>query len=125
MTPVEQQFEQLKTAHPNSTMVSLPDGAFLITISGFELPPGWNKSKTDIIFIAPVGYPLAKPDCFWTDLDLRLANGGLPQNSQQNPIPNCTDQRWWFSWHLGAWNANTDDLSTYFNVIKRRMHEAI
>ncbi|HMV09289.1 MAG TPA: E2/UBC family protein [Cyclobacteriaceae bacterium] len=125
MTPIERQFEQLRVLWPEAAITGLADGSYLITVPSVELPPGWNKARTDVVFIAPVGYPLAKPDCFWTDFDLRLANGGLPQNSQQNQIPHLSDQRWWFSWHLASWNPNTDNLMTYFNVIKCRLQQAV
>ena len=41
------------------------DGSYLITIKGVDLPEGWNPRKVDVLFIAPPGYPAAKPDCFW------------------------------------------------------------
>jgi hypothetical protein len=74
-----------------------------------------------IKFIAPVGYPLSRPDCFWADVDLRLTSGSMPQNSANNPIPHRVENHLWFSWHLASWNPNSDNLLTYLNVIKRRL----
>lgn len=123
MSPVEQQFQILKHYLPESVIHALGDGSHIITIPTIQLPVGWNKTHTQIIFIAPVGYPLARPDCFWTDVDLRLANGTVPQNTSANPIPNFPGQFWWFSWHLTSWNPNNDNLLTYLNVIKRRLSD--
>jgi hypothetical protein len=123
MIVIEQQFEVLKTNYKDATLQRLADGSYLISIPSIELPQGWNKRSTEVKFIAPVGYPLAQPDCFWTDLDLKLANGNPPQNTGSNPIPNYGGNHWWFSWHLGSWNPNVDNLLTYLNVIKRRLHD--
>ena len=88
MTPLEQQFEILRGQCAGATLNQLPDGAHLITIPAYPLPDGWSKQVTEIKFIAPVGYPFARPDCFWTDADLKLKSGGVPINTGgQNPIP--------------------------------------
>jgi hypothetical protein len=123
MTPIEQQFQLLKSNYKDAILQRLADGSYLISIPALELPQGWNKGVTEVKFVAPVGYPLARPDCFWTDPDLRLMNGNVPQASSNNPIPNYQGTHWWFSWHLGSWNPNNDNLLTYLNVIKRRLHD--
>jgi hypothetical protein len=122
MSTLEQQFEMLKTSQPGATLLPLPDGSHLISIPNVPLPEGWKKDTTDVKFIAPVGYPLARPDCFWADHDLKLFNGNMPQSTGQNPIPFNTGNHLWFSWHLANWNPNDDNLLTYLNVIKRRLH---
>lgn len=123
MTPVEQQFNIVRTYYGNTEMRALPDGSHLIVIRGFPLPQGWSKSNIETRFVAPVGYPMARPDCFWTDADLRLTNGNMPQATGNNPIPHVGGQFLWFSWHVASWNANSDNLLTYINVIKRRLHD--
>jgi len=121
MTPLEQQFEILRTYQTQTSLQKLPDGSHLIIVQSFTLPSGWSKPSVDIKFLAPVGYPLARPDCFWTDFDLRLSNGNMPQNTGQNPIPHISTQHLWFSWHVASWNPNVDSLLTYLYVIKRRL----
>lgn len=123
MTPLEQQFEILKTSVPDAVLQPLQDGSNLISVPNIQLPNGWTKGFTEIKFIAPIGYPLSRPDCFWTDPDLRLINGNMPQNTAPNPIPNIASNHLWFSWHLSSWNPNSDNLLTYLNVIKRRLHD--
>ena len=124
MTPLEQQFEVLRGYFPSACLEKLPGGPHLIVVPGIELPSGWSKLEVTIKFLAPVGYPLARPDCFWTDHDLRLANGGLPQNSGPNPLPQIGGPHLWFSWHLGSWDPNSDNLLTYVYVIERRFGNA-
>jgi hypothetical protein len=130
MTPFEQQIARLKELQHEVSHEALPNGGSLIRISKVNLPPGWgwNRESTDILFVAPPGFPAAQPDCFWVEpAGFRLTNGGTPQASNDsNPIPGDTIQRslTWFSWHLQSWNPNTDSLATYFNVIMQRLNPA-
>jgi hypothetical protein len=121
MSPVDQQFEILKNYHPEASIIQLPNGSHVVSVPNISLPPGWTKCATAIKFIAPVGYPMARPDCFWADADLRLINGNLPQNANPNQMPPSQELLLWFSWHLTTWNPNSDNLLTYVNVIKRRL----
>jgi len=121
MTPLEQQFEILRSYRAEISFQKLPDGSHLVIVPGVVLPAGWSKPTVNVKFLAPVGYPLARPDCFWTDSDLRLRNGNVPQNTGQNPIPHIGTGHLWFSWHVSSWNPNVDSLLTYLYVIKRRL----
>ena len=124
MTTIESQFESLQTAYPNALLERLGSGAYLITVPQYVLVPGWSKPQTDIKFIAPVGFPASRPDCFWVDHDLRLANGATPQNSGNNQLPEVSSQQWWFSWHVQAWEPNSGTLISYFRVIEKRLKTA-
>lgn len=121
MTPFEEQFEVLRGSEPNASYEKLPDGTFLIIVPSLSLPEGWSKKTVTVKFLVPVGYPFAKLDCFWTDPDLRLATGTMPQNTGTNQIPHLATPHLWFSWHVGTWNPNVDNLLTYLHVIERRL----
>jgi hypothetical protein len=121
MTPLQEQVEVLRVSEPRTQCQALPDGSHLLIVPGFALPAGWSKQMTDVRFIAPVGYPFGKPDCFWADGDLRLSNGNPPMNTGNNNIPHIGGGYLWFSWHVQRWDSNSDNLSTYFYVIKRRL----
>ena len=123
MNPLEQQFSLLKNYYPDATLQRLNDGSNLVSIPNIQLPDGWTKKTTEVKFITPVGYPLSRPDCFWSDSDLRLNNGNMPQNTGLNPIPHIPGNYLWFSWHLSSWNPNNDNLLTYLNVVRRRLHD--
>ena len=123
MTPVEEQIEVLRTVEPQATHQQLPDGSYLVVLPAQKLPNGWSKPSVEVRFLAPVGYPMARPDCFWTDPDLRLANGNPPKNTGRNAIPHVGNQFLWFSWHVGSWNPNVDNLLTYLYVIRRRLSD--
>jgi len=121
MTPLEEQFEILRSSESNASCQKLPDGTYLIIVPGIGLPDGWSKKAVDVKFIVPVGYPFAKLDCFWTDPDLRLATGAVPMNTGFNPLPHVATPHLWFSWHVGSWNPNVDNLLTYLHIIERRL----
>ncbi|MBD8900359.1 E2/UBC family protein [Rhodanobacter sp. DHG33] len=131
---IEQQFEVLSNEclrkhHAQASRLALPNGSQLISIADFPLALGWNQQKVTVHFVAPPGYPAAKPDCFWVEpAGLRLADGGTPQNSNDaNPIPGDTQpgrRTTWFSWHLQGWDPNQDSLLTFFEVIRQRLSPA-
>ncbi|MGL3111808.1 E2/UBC family protein [Bradyrhizobium sp. BR 1432] len=126
LSPVTtRQLDRVRIRYPDVQIQPLPSGAALVTIPTFSLPGGWNASSTCVRFILPVGYPGPHPDCFWASTGLRLANGQLPQASQEpNPIPETPYGGLWFSWHVvdahANWNPNRDDISTYINIIAER-----
>lgn len=106
----------------------MPDGSTLIEVSDQDLRPAeaWSKQRTTILFFAPLGFPQARPDCFWADDDLRLSGGALPTNSAPQSIPNAPveiGQRLWFSWHVSSWDPQKDTLSTYLDVIRQRLKD--
>lgn len=131
---IEQQFDALVALRmeqraPTPTRTRLPNGGYLIVVPEVGLGQGWNRRTANVLFVAPPGYPAARPDCFWVEpAGLRLAGGGTPANSNDaNPIPGDIEparRTTWFSWHVQSWNPNTDKLVTYFNVILQRLKPA-
>ncbi len=122
MTPFERQFETLKEAYPGSSFAPVGDGSFVVTVPDVAVSDGWNAKATTVRFVAPVQYPVSRPDCFWADGGLKLKNESPPQNTGANPIPGgATLPLIWFSWHVGSWSANADTLTTYLNVIRKRL----
>ncbi len=125
MSVVPVQFEELKKRFPGAELTPLSDGSSLVRVSDFLLPPGkWNKDRTAVYFVAPNGFPVAKPDSFWADEDLRLPGGALPKNSAVQAPPFGTGPKLWFSWHVNPWNPNRDTLTSYLWVIASRLRRA-
>lgn len=120
----ELQFESLKEAYPGSAIQALSGGTWLVRVPDISLPAGWNQPVTTISFVVPVGYPAARPDCFYADLALRLASGMMPASSGLQPVPDAGAQQLWFSWHVGSWNPGRDTLLTYVRVIRDRLNRA-
>jgi hypothetical protein len=123
MTLVEEQCQELVKKFPETTCVRAADGSHLVTVPNVVLPDGWNTNTTTVRFIAPVGFPTSRPDCFWADNNLKLKGGGNPLNTGQSPLPNGPNPLLWFSWHVQKWSPNSDSLLTYLRVIENRFHE--
>ena len=119
---VAAQLEQVQDAY-GVEIERYPDGVVLVS-SVFALPPGWNKSQTRIWVVVPVGYPVAKPDCFWTEQDLRLQTGSMPNNTGNTHLPHHNEPLLWFSWHATKWNPNKDTLLTYLRLVEARLRDA-
>lgn len=130
MTPFEQQMKVLREKWPAARHQDIPGGAKLIEIPDYQMPPGWNLERATLLFVAPVGFPAAQPDCFWLESigerkPVRTKDGRTPQNSSDsNPIPGVGQRGTWFSWHLQRWNPNGDTLMTYCGVIAQRLKPA-
>lgn len=121
MNPIiEAQLVILREAYPSADVRTMHDGSCLVSISDVPLPVGWNRTHTTIWFVIPMGYPIAKPDCFWADPELRLSGERQPMNTNVSAMPNG-EMKLWFSWHTQRWNPNADDLLTYVHVVETRL----
>lgn len=122
---VEAQLHEVRERYPAAVAQPLSGGVALVRVPDFPTAPGWSQPSTGVCFLTPAGFPYAQPDCFWADADLRLAGGGMPQNSAINPIADTGEQGLWFSWHLTQpWNPNRDTLTTWLAVIAQRFRVA-
>lgn len=106
-----------------------PEGRWVI-LRGLSLPTGWSRSQADVLVKVPPGYPTTPPDNFFTDADLRLANGARPGNAPQEET--IAGRAWlMFSFHLeqGEWSPHADpeqghNLISYVDGVTRRLSEA-
>lgn len=121
MSLIDVQLEDLRRDHPEATADPRPDGTSLVTVPKVSLPSGWNQSHTTVRFLAPVGFPMAQPDCFWADEALRLAGGALPKNAQVQSPPFGGPPKLWFSWHVSVWSGSRDTIKSYIGTIRNRL----
>jgi hypothetical protein len=101
-----------------------------LVVKEFPLPRGWNREATWVVILAPPGYPTTPPDNFYTDPELRLANGASPSNTsgiQEHAGRRCL----MFSYHVesGDWKPHADiesghNLLTYLEGVAKRLSEA-
>lgn len=122
MHPVfERHLEALNADGREVETLEAQSGAVVITVRDVDLPQGWNRTHTDIRFVVPAGYPFAAPDCFWADEGLTLDGGQQPTASNNQPLPETGANGTWFSWHVASWNPNSDNLLTFFRLIRQRL----
>lgn len=100
-----------------------------VMIPDFCLPPGYNRVSTKLLFLIPAAYPHAAPDCFYVEPGLRLSNGNMPANyNEEMSVP--VEGRWgYFSWHAETWLAadeinNGDNFLTFLRAVNLRLREA-
>jgi hypothetical protein len=104
-----------------------PDwGWFIIR---WPLPSGWNKQEVRVLVLIPPGYPATPPDNFYTDPDLRLANGQIPANASPDQMV-ANSLRLQFSYHVepNTWHPHAEitrghNLLTFLDGVGRRLNE--
>ena len=80
-SPAEVQLAGVRALFPDASLTPLSSGGHELHLPSVSLPAGWSLSATGMWIVAPAGYPMVRPDCFFADEGLRLANGGEPTNS--------------------------------------------
>jgi hypothetical protein len=125
MGPLQIHVQRLLARRPDAQVLEINGNGTMVSLPRLALPTGWNKPATEIHFLAPQGYPFAKPDSFWADPDLRLASGSNPQNASISAIPGLGKPGLMFSWHTEQWNASRDDLLTWLASIRERLARVV
>jgi len=121
----ELQMEAVRERFPASSLTANADGSWTVEVRDVPLDPQrWSQSSTTMRFILPVGYPAAKPDCFYADPELRLRGGAMPQASNIQALPHSGINQLWFSWHVDYWNAARDSIFTFVRVVQVRLAAA-
>jgi hypothetical protein len=121
--PADGQLDQLRARFPQARTDGLTDGSLVLTIANFPLPDGWSLKSVDICFVLSPAYPVAKPDCFFADEKLRLADGRMPSNARIQPHPMTQHPAMWFSYHGVTWKADRDTYLSFVRMIERRLAE--
>lgn len=93
-----------------------------LVFDAYQLPPGYDRSQSDLLLRLSPGYPDVPPDMWWFDPPVRLSNG------QPVPATDCMEQhlgRSWQRWsrHLGPgqWRPGADCLETFLALIRREL----
>jgi hypothetical protein len=100
-----------------------------VMIPDFILPEGYDRKSTKLMFLIPSTYPYTGPDCFYVDVGLRLANGNMPSNYNEEMQVPVGGQWGYFSWHPEVWGPaddiqKGDNLLTFIKVVNVRLREA-
>lgn len=100
-----------------------------VIFKDFDLPEKFTPRETDLLVNIPSPrlYPEGTIDMFWTEPDVRLKNGDLPENA--NVTKRFAGREWRrFSWHRGDdenpdWDAAYNDLVDHVSFIEQRLWE--
>lgn len=122
MIALDNQLEQLRRSFPDARFEQTADGQQVLVVPNVRCAMGWNIDFVTMRVLVPAGFPHVKPDCFYTESNLRLQNGGEPVSSSVQNVFGA--QYRWFSYHLAAWDPNTASLDQYVHFCQRRLMEA-
>ena len=93
-----------------------------LVFRNFPLGTAFNPTNADLLVRLPRSYPDTGPDMFWTHPEVKLANGQVPQSSEQ--FETYVNRQWRrFSWHRQGWNPSVDNLHGYMEFIRKRLRE--
>jgi len=100
------------------------DGWANLIFHDYRIPPGYNRASIELLLKFPMSYPNGRPDMFWTDKELLLANGAAPRNA--DAIEPALGKEWRrFSWHPTNWNPGRDNLRTYLEFVNNRLAKTV
>ena len=99
-------------------------GVINLVFDTYSIPGGFSMSETSLLLRLPASYPNGKPDMFWTEPELTLADGRVPRQADQ--IQSFLGKSWRrFSWHLSQWNPGRDNLYTYLEFVNMRLAKEV
>lgn len=99
------------------------EGYANIVLLEHPLPAGYNSKTTTVLLRFPLSYPNGQPDMFWTDPELKRADGATPRGADQEE--EHLGRRWRrFSWHPQRWNPANGGLRTYLEFVDAGLKRA-
>lgn len=118
---IERHAQELSRVSGLKVDVLEEDGRLHVLLYSVVLPVGlFRIDVTDVLFITDQQYPLSALDMFWTELEVVLPDGRVPQNAES--IETYIGRPWRrFSWHRnGVWNPAGNGLLDHFAVMEQR-----
>jgi len=102
-------------------------GQFLaLVIFDFELPPGYQISRADLLVLLPGGFPDAAPDMWWCYPWVKTITGADPLNA--NVAESIRDRTWQrFSRHFttARWHPGRSGVESYVTLIRADFARAV
>lgn len=114
------QLLEVQRRWPDATLTPVGDGSFMIGLT-VKLIDGWSANEATVRFQVSSGFPMANPQHFWTNLDLKLKSGAPPDCTRLEACPLERESWTRFYYRVASWSPLHDTLMTYVNVIRRRL----
>ena len=102
--------------------VVIESGMTCVVLSRWALPAGFDREAADLLIRLSPGYPDVRPDMWWFNPPVRLADGkDLPATQVTEAHLGRSWQRW--SRHLndGQWQSGVDGLESFLALIRRNL----
>ena len=93
-------------------------GMVAVIVQDWQVPPGYDRTESDLLIRLPVGYPDVQPDMWWFDPPVRLPSGGpIPATDSIEAYGSRQWQRWSRHFAAGQWKSGIDGLESYLALI--------
>lgn len=93
-----------------------------IVLHDYELPPGYDRARADLLLRLQPGFPDLPPDMWWFDPAVRRADGQkIPATDVTEQHLGRTWQRWSRHFSGGQWKSGTDSLESFLALIRREL----
>lgn len=122
---IAEEIRLLKDKYPS---LQHGEGYAWVMIPDFNLPEGYNRKITRLLFLISGSYPHVSPDNFYVDAGLKFANNNpLTSYSEGAQVP--IEGSWGcFSWHPEIWQPSAeiqkgDNLLTFMKSVNIRLRE--
>jgi hypothetical protein len=97
-----------------------------VIIRGYGLPPGYDRSKSDLLLRLSAGYPDLPPDMWWFDPPLRLATGKVIEATDLTEhFLGRSWQRWSRHFSPGQWRSGIDCLETFLALVRKELERCV
>src|SRR6185369_10389104 len=105
----------------------LPEGSELhVVIKGFPFPTSlYSPSSADLLIKIPPGYPNTQLDMFWTDPEIKKANGQPPQASDTREQHHERTWQRWSRHYVSGWRPGIDRLKHFIQSIHMELKKGI
>ncbi len=94
-------------------------GMTCVVISKWPLPAGFDHDASDLLILLSAGYPDVRPDMWWFDPPVRLADGrAITATEVVERHLGRSWQRWSRHFTDGQWQSGIDGLESYVALIR-------
>jgi hypothetical protein len=97
-----------------------------VVLSRWPLPAGLDHQAADLLIRLSPGYPDVRPDMWWFDPPVRLADGtDLPATQVMEQYLGRSWQRWSRHFNNGQWQSGVDGLESLLALIRRHLERSV
>lgn len=104
-----------------------PQGGELhVVINNFQFPSQhYSPDKADLLIKIPPGYPNTPLDMFWTNPEVKLVNGQVPQKTESREEHHGKTWQRWSRHYVTPWRPGIDSLRSFVQSIHVELQKGI
>ncbi|MCC7002035.1 MAG: hypothetical protein IT357_07755 [Gemmatimonadaceae bacterium] len=97
-----------------------------VLLKDYELPPGFDRDRADLLLRLSPGYPDVPPDMWWFKPPVLLAGGTKAQATDlMETYLGSSWQRWSRHLEQGQWRSGCDGLEGFLAVVRGSLEQAV